>query len=245
MLRFWNRVIVSLADRIVVHGSLYKQKLLRSGANAERIFFLPLLHLFLGFERLQQLYDNLGDIEYRPELLFFGRIRKYKGLETLVTAFERVLDDFRAIGSEAPRLFIAGNGAFPGGLKQNLPMNIALLDRIIGDREAEELFRRCMAIVLPYNDATQSALIAAAYFFQKPVIVTNTGALPEYVENGVTGYIVPPSDSTALARVMMKLLCEKESAKIMGKAGRDWYDEQRLRETQSLIELYHYQLHRN
>jgi glycosyltransferase involved in cell wall biosynthesis len=49
-------------------------------------------------------------------------------------------------------------------------------------------------LVLPYRDATQSALVAHAYFFRKPAIVTRTGALPEYVVEGETGWVVPRAD---------------------------------------------------
>jgi glycosyltransferase involved in cell wall biosynthesis len=67
---------------------------------------------------------------------------------------------------------IAGKGDIRRCVKGTLPGNIELRNRQIQDDEAVDLFHRCSLVVLPYVDATQSALIAAAYFFGKPVIVT-------------------------------------------------------------------------
>ena len=76
-----------------------------------------------------------------------------------------------------------------------LPPGVELRDRRIADDEAEALFRSAAVLVLPYRDATQSALVAAAYAFGVPVIVTDVGALPEYVVRcdrpGETGWVVP------------------------------------------------------
>jgi len=115
---------------------------------------------------------------------------------------------------------------------------VELRNRLIGDEEAIDLFRRCGLLVLPYRDATQSALVAAAYFFHKPVIVTRAGALAEYVQEGRTGWIVPPGDPPALGRALAAALADPGRLAQMGAAGRAWYDEQRLAETQALLALY-------
>jgi glycosyltransferase involved in cell wall biosynthesis len=93
-------------------------------------------------------------------------------------------------------------------------------------------------LVLPYVDATQSALVAAAYYFRKPVVVTHAGALPEYVEDGVTGAVVEPGHPAALARCLEELLGDPEHLARMGAAGRAWYDTQRAREERALSEMY-------
>jgi glycosyltransferase involved in cell wall biosynthesis len=110
--------------------------------------------------------------------------------------------------------------------------------RLIGDDEALDLFRRCGLLVLPYRDATQSALVAHAYFFRKPVIVTRTGALPECVVKGQTGWLVPPEDPQALAAALSEALGAPARLARMGEAGRTWYECQRQAEWSTLQEMY-------
>jgi glycosyltransferase involved in cell wall biosynthesis len=111
-------------------------------------------------------------------------------------------------------------------------------NRLVDDQEAIDLFRRCGILVLPYLDATQSALVAAAYYFRKPVIVAASGALPEYVLPGRTGWIVPPGDPETLASCLKEALADPQRLRTMGQAGRAWYEEQRETEGSALYALY-------
>ena len=74
------------------------------------------------------------------------------------------------------------------------------LDRYIPDNEVEKYFAACDLVVLPYESATQSGIVQIAYGFEKPVIVTKVGGLPEVVEDGVTGYVVEPKNPQAIAQ---------------------------------------------
>jgi len=237
-LRFWNRVIVHLSGRIVVHGKCYQQELVQSGVSNHRVVYLPLLHLFLSYGRTQTLIENLDALSYGPLILFFGRIEGYKGVRTLIEAYRCYRANETSQDNPPSELLFAGPGKISTEYRTTLPEGIEWRNRIIADDEAEELFRRCSILVLPYDDATQSALVGAAYFFQKPVIVTRSGALPEYVINGQTGYVVPPSDVDALANILQSGLADKNRLETMGKAGRKWYDRQRKLETFALLNLY-------
>jgi len=93
-------------------------------------------------------------------------------------------------------------------------------------------------VVLPYIDASQSALIAAAYYFHKPVIVTRTGALPEYVREGETGFVVEPDHPAALARCLERVLDDPVRLERMGAAGRAWYEIHRKEQEAVLQEIY-------
>jgi glycosyltransferase involved in cell wall biosynthesis len=109
---------------------------------------------------------------------------------------------------------------------------------LIGDTEAIDLFRRCSIVVLPYRDATQSAVISAAYFFGKPVIVTRTGALPEYVTDGVTGWIIEPGDAAALSNRLNTAMNDPARLRQMGQAAQAWYKVQRQNERSLLKQMY-------
>jgi glycosyltransferase involved in cell wall biosynthesis len=237
-LRFWNRVIVQLSGRIVVHGQCYQQELLQLGVSNHRVVYLPLLHLFLSYERTRVLIENLNELSYGPLILFFGRIERYKGISTLIEAYRHYRANETSRNNPPLELLFAGPGKISSEWRATLPEGIEWRNRLIADDEAEALFRHCSILILPYDDATQSSLIAAAYFFHKPVIVTRSGALPEYVINEQTGYVVPPSDVDALANMLQSGLADKNRVEAMGRSGRKWYDRQRRLETFALLNLY-------
>ena len=83
-------------------------------------------------------------------------------------------------------------------------------------KEGAELFQRCSVVVLPYIDASQSGVVSTAYGFKKPVIVTDVGSIPEIVDEGITGFIVPSKNPVALADAIVKLLKDDKLRKRMG-----------------------------
>jgi starch synthase len=234
LLHVWNRLVIRSADHILVHGQTYRQRLLDMGVPAGRVTWTPLLHLFLGGTLLGATSDVGASVAYEPWALFFGRLSPYKGLDYLLTAC--ALMDGR--GAPEPCVVVAGAGDLDDLWAGALPERLALRNRLIDDEEAVDLFSRCGLLVLPYVDATQSALIAAAYYFRKPVIVTRTGALPEYVEEGRTGYVVEPDHPASLARCLERMLGDLAGLARMGAAGRTWYDARRAEEERTLVQMY-------
>lgn len=133
-------------------------------------------------------------------LLFFGFVRKYKGLKYILKAMS-------AIRTELPNceLLIAGD-FFDNDKEEYLAFIkklgidncIRIFDGYIPDSEVEKFFMASDLVVLPYESATQSGIVQIAFGFEVPVIVTDVGGLPEVVEDGKTGYVVPPHSSKAL-----------------------------------------------
>jgi glycosyltransferase involved in cell wall biosynthesis len=146
-------------------------------------------------------------------ILFFGRIWKYKGLEYLILA-EPI------IKKEVPdaKIIIAGAGEKFKRYKDMMVNkdNFIIHNYRIPYNMGAELFQRCSLVVLPYIDASQSAVILTAYGFKKPVVVTSVGSIPEIVDDGITGYIVPPKDVNALAKAIIKLLKDEKLRRQMG-----------------------------
>jgi glycosyltransferase involved in cell wall biosynthesis len=153
------------------------------------------------------LYDNFGDIISKSDarsklgvgnsesiVLFFGFIRRYKGLDVLLEA----MADER-IKKSGIKLLIAGEfyeDAKPYheqieklGIRQQL----ILRTDFIPDSEVKYYLCAADAVIQPYRNATQSGVTPLAYHFEKPMVVTNVGGLPSLVPDGKVGLVVEPA----------------------------------------------------
>jgi glycosyltransferase involved in cell wall biosynthesis len=143
-----------------------------------------------------------------PVLLFFGYVRPYKGLRFLLTAMPEIRE---RTGAE---LFVVGefyeDRAPYDALvhEHDLVDCVRFVDRYVDNEEVETFFVASDLVVLPYISATQSGIVQIALAFDRPVIVTGVGGLPEVVAPGKTGFIVPPSDPGALAAAVGRFFDE-------------------------------------
>ena len=128
-------------------------------------------------------------------ILFAGRISPYKGLDYLFPAMEK-------IHAELPdcKLIVAGGVKYHFDIaKYQAADYIDIRNRYIPDEELVALISNCAFMVCPYTDATQSGVIMSAYAFNKPVIASNVGGLPEMVKHNYYGLIIKEKDVDALA----------------------------------------------
>jgi glycosyltransferase involved in cell wall biosynthesis len=132
-------------------------------------------------------------------LLFFGLIRAYKGVRTLLTAFAQLVDDPEL------ELVVAGECYEPEeGYRRlieelGIGPRVRFVNRFIPNEEVASYFAACDLVVLPYHTASQSGVVQIAYAMERPVVATRVGGLPEVVFEGETGLLVPPGDAAALA----------------------------------------------
>jgi len=138
-------------------------------------------------------------------VLFFGYIRRYKGLDTLLEAWREV----RA-RRPAATLVVAGEPYEDVAPYRRLAEAaggepaVRMLDRYIPDEEVEALFKAADVAVLPYRSVTQSGVTHVAYALGVPVITTDVGGLAETVRPGETGLVVPPENPPALAGAIVE-----------------------------------------
>jgi len=140
-----------------------------------------------------------------PTVLFFGRLSPYKGLEVLLQAAPHVAERvpgvrFVVAGRPIPGYHVAPLPDLPNGGR------IEVHEQYIPSAQVGALFEAATVVACPYVDATQSGVVLTAYAFERPVVATTVGGLPEYVRHEETGLLVPPGDSLALATALVRVL---------------------------------------
>lgn len=136
--------------------------------------------------------ERLGLNSAERYTLFFGLIRDYKGLDTL-------LDAWAEYRREGHKLLIAGEfyasrSKYIEHIERlGLQGDIILHDHFIPDSEVKDYFSAADCVVLPYKTATQSGVTQICYNFCTPVIVTRVGGLAEIVPDGRVGYVCEPT----------------------------------------------------
>jgi glycosyltransferase involved in cell wall biosynthesis len=145
-------------------------------------------------------------------ILFFGMIRKYKGLDVLLRAMPKVLAREEC---KDCRLLIAGEfyDSAEKYLKliEDLGLNqhVTLDSRYIPNEEIVGIFAGADVLVLPYLDATQSAVARIAVSNSLPIIASRSGGLTEVLSENVNGLLFPVGDSDALAEQLISYFTNK------------------------------------
>jgi len=154
----------------------------------------------------------------QPVVLFFGLLSPSKGIDDLVEAFAQVRQSCDA------KLLIAGYPTkhfnmdeLKGKIAElNLTQHVILDPRYIPLEEVGALMGLATVAVYPYRTSTQSGALQVAYTFGRPIIATAVGGLPEAVEEGRSGFLVPAQSPRALAEKIIALVGKPGLAKIMG-----------------------------
>lgn len=209
--------IISILDNVIPHEK-------RPGDVAFTKYFLKPVDAFIAMSKEvlndlrtftqkpalfspHPLYDNYGiavskddackKIQLDPTkkyALFFGFIRKYKGLDLLLEA----MSDKR-IQQQDIKLIVAGEfyedrTSYDELIaKHHLQDQVKLFTEFIPNEEVRYYFSAADVVVQPYKSATQSGITQIAYHFEKPMIVTNVGGLPEVVPDGKVGIVTAPN----------------------------------------------------
>jgi len=159
----------------------------------------------------------LKDSSY-TKVLFFGRIRPYKGIEFLVQAVERLLKFHYKV-----QLILAGEGNIYFDY-QSVEDHLILINRYIDNSEIHAIFSVSDIVVLPYVSATQSGIVSLSYYYSKPIIATNVGGIPELIMNGKTGFLVQAGNPHSLEEKMRYLMENPIKMREMGKQAKIYYN---------------------
>jgi glycosyltransferase involved in cell wall biosynthesis len=206
----------ALPDAFLVQSSEDRAKLLGIRRRAPvRVHPMPLFDFFgSGGVTRSEARARIGAAAGTPLLLFFGYVRPYKGLRYLIEAMPLVRARLPA------ELLVVGEFYEETAPYRDLVERLGLggvvrfIDRYVANEEVESFFVASDLVVLPYVSATQSAVAQVAIAFDRPVVVTAVGGLPEVVSPGRTGFIVPPEDAASIAGAITRFFEEGWAVKM-------------------------------
>jgi len=193
-----NTKIIGLVDNAIPHEP-------RKGDALLTKYFLKICDGCMVMS--QSVQDNILEFDKNKKvalfpLLFFGMIRKYKGLDLLLDAFHKVHQSNPDI-----QLIIAGEYYEDESIYQNkineyqLSKNIISINKYIPDEEVHLYFSAADLITQTYHTATQSGISQIAYHYEKPMLVTNVGGLKEIVLHQKVGYVVEKNVESILRHI--------------------------------------------
>ena len=239
--RLTLRIQYRLADHSFVHTEKMKQELISEfGVQAARISVIPLgINNFAPQTGLtpDEAKQRLSIRHDEKAILFFGRITPYKGLETLVEAFQKGLphaDNYRLMIAGRPEEATEAGYWFPirEALREDVQKGRALLRaEHIPDEETELYFKAADVLVLPYRDIYQSGILFLGYSFGLPALAANVGSLKDEMVEGRTGFLFRPEDPTDLARAIERYFASdlyrhlgrrRQEIQDYAKQGHDW-----------------------
>jgi len=197
-----RKLIYKNANHFILHNEFQKKDFIKKfhiPSDTVKTFQLGVYDVYPLFTPTTDKCETAKD-----NILFFGRISPYKGLEVFLDAARRASEQlehatFTIVGKPIhgyrfPKLPDLANGC---------RFEVRLEHVSAADMGA--YFRNTACVVCPYLDATQSGVVLTAYAFNKPVIATRTGGLPEYVHQEETGLLVDPNDPIQLSNAMLRI----------------------------------------
>lgn len=209
--------VICLADNVVPHEK-------RPGDKAFTKYFVKPIDAFItmsenvlnDLKRFTQkpaflvahpLYDNFGEqisskearniLKINEEsfiLLFFGFIRKYKGLDILLEAMPEIISKIPGVKLLIAGEFYGDKEIYQPYLKDpEISKHLLLHTNFIEPKNVKNYFCAADVVIQPYRNATQSGVTPLAYHFEIPMIVTNVGGLPRLVPNDISGLVAEPN----------------------------------------------------
>ncbi|MDN5345655.1 MAG: hypothetical protein PWQ73_152 [Petrotoga sp.] len=194
--RLNNYIARSKYPLIIQNMSDFTYLLEKYPDNTTKFWLIP-----FGVLDVYRAFENSEIKTPESDLLFFGRISPYKGVEFLIEA----LKILKKKGYNY-KTIIAGGGNVYFNTDDLNELNILLINRYIPNSELVSLIKNTKVVVCPYTDATQSGVVMTAFAFNKPVIASSVGSFTEVIEDGITGSLVKPRDPEQLGEKIHLIL---------------------------------------
>jgi len=198
---FLSRMFLSVCDRRIALSETVKRDIRSIGVTSDvELAFHPIYSQFGALVDQKSARKQLGLNESGHVLLFFGLVRRYKGLDILLRSLEKVTAPVTLLVAGE---WYEGEAELKRIIKElDLASRVICRNEYIPDSEVALYFSAADVLVQPYRSATQSGVVQTAFHFGKPSIVTGVGGLPEMVRHNESGLVVAPEDPDALARAI-------------------------------------------
>lgn len=209
-----TKIAFSQVDYFLVQSKSVEDDLLKfSKGKPYKVSFHPIYNIF--GDKLSKndaktfIKQEYGiDLDNDKVLLFFGYVRKYKGLNYLLDAMPGILKQNNV------KLLVVGEfyedeELYREKIKElGLEDNVVILSDFVPNERVRYFFSASDVVLLPYSSATQSGITHVAYYYDKPVIATNVGGLAESVIDGKTGFVIQPESPEAITDAVNKFYNE-------------------------------------
>lgn len=219
--RFLTRLVFSMVNYFIVQSKTVEKDLVVFNKKNKpyKLSPHPLYNIFgekLGKEDARKYIEDNYNFKFDTDkvILFFGFIRKYKGLMYVIEAMPEILKNNNVKLLIAGEFYDDGQPYIDKIKELGLEKNIILLSDFMPDDKVRYFFSSCDTLVLPYTNATQSGIVQIAYFYDKPAVVTDVGGLSEVVIKDKTGIIINPGDVNAIAEAVNRFYNENLEVKL-------------------------------
>lgn len=216
------KAFLALSNSVEKHlQSMFNQRVFRSE--------LPIYDFYSTNDttaKTAEIKKSFGFAEDDTVFLFFGLVRKYKGLDLLLEAFANVAATNNKVKLLVVGEFYEDDQPYKDIVaKHNMAAKVVIENRYVPNEEVEQFFLASDVTVLPYRSATQSGVLNVAYGFYKPAIVTNVGELGSLVAPGVTGIVVDQPTVSDIQKGLEEFLQMKAAGKQFAASIKNYIEE--------------------
>lgn len=225
-----HKGIYTLADKIIVQAKLNIDRINSLFSNVStKVLYIPHGN-FIDHAKIiskENARELLGIDKDKKVLLFFGQIKRVKGLDVLIKAFNEII---KSEDQDNILLIIAGkvwgdNFSVYKELINEVDNSKFRCDiKYIPDDQIAWYYCSADINILPYREVYQSGVVHLSYAYKKPVIATNIGSFPEVIINGETGILVEKDNSNELKNAIISLIDDDEKMKKMGSKGKEYIE---------------------
>jgi len=206
--RWLTRYFFRSVDRFIVQSKAVEQDLLAFYPQARYLLVShPVYDVFGVAVSKDDARKKMGITSERV-VLFFGYIRRYKGLHLLIDAMKLVNESLPVKALVVGEFYEDEKPYREHITHAGVEQSVQLVPEYVPNEKVADYFSAADVVVLPYLSATQSGITQIAYNFGKPVIATDVGGLAEVVVDGVSGLVVPPNDPRKFADAIVKFYNE-------------------------------------
>lgn len=223
---FFHKRIYAKANMVISQARMNQSRLVQEfGVGEDKIVYIPHGH-FMDYAEAATKEESRAALELpanKKIILFFGQIKKVKGLDVLIKALKKVTDRHEDILCViAGKVWQDDFSTYQKLIDENNLENYIRTDvKFIADSDIKYYFNAADIVALPYRQIYQSGVVLLAYAYEKPIVATTEGEFITVVKDKETGLLVESGNDDALAEAINWYLEHPEQADAFGKAGRE------------------------